>query len=276
MANRPVHNQARWTRRAILAFVIIAPFLGFLVRVNLVLALAPIFLSHVVLLYATLVANCQWFGPVLRSFETNEPELWLTIDDGPSPVHTIALLDVLDRFQARATFFLIGSRAEQYPHLVTEILTRGHEIANHTYTHPSGSFWFAGPGRIAAEIDLCAALLRTAPDRPARFFRAPAGLKNIFVHPELDRRRLELIGWTVRGLDTVRRDPADVAERIVRRIKPGAIVLLHEGQRAEKNPQFNPRCLELTLSGLAEKGYRCVIPRPEQLRARPAGCSRDR
>ena len=271
MATAPDNSHARWTRRAILAFVFLAPFLAFLlIRVNLVVALAPIFLSHVLLLYPTLVPNCQWFGPVMRSFETSEPEIWLTIDDGPSPAHTTALLDLLDRFQARATFFLIGKNAEQYPHLVTEILSRGHAIANHTYSHPSRSFWIAGPRRIAAEIDLCAELLRTAPDRPARFFRAPAGLKNLFVHPGLDRRGLSLIGWTVRGLDTIRRDPAKVAKRIVQNIRPGAIVLLHEGQRAEKNPQFNPQCLELTLSGLAEKGYRCVIPRPDQLRTQVA------
>lgn len=273
MANRPANNNwPRRARRALLAFVFLAPFLGFLlIRVNLFVAIAPIFLSHLLLLYATLVQNCQWFGPVYRSFETSEPEIWLTIDDGPSPIHTVALLDVLDRFQARATFFLIGQHAEKYPHLVTEILARGHEIANHTYTHPSGSFWFAMPGRIAAEIDLCMEWLRTAPDRRARFFRAPVGLKNVFVHPELDRRGLSLIGWSIRGLDTIQRDPAQVAERITRKIKPGAIVVLHEGQRAEKDPQFNPRCLELTLSGLAEKGYRCVIPRPEQLRWPAAG-----
>ena len=272
MATAPDNSHARWARRAILAFVFLAPFLAFLlIRVHLVVALAPIFLSHVLLLYPTLVPNCQWFGPVARSFETSEPEIWLTIDDGPSPAHTIVLLDLLDRFEARATFFLIGKRAEEYPHLVTEILARGHAIANHTYSHPSGSFWIAGPKRIAAEIDLCGELLRTAPDRPARFFRAPAGLKNLFVHRELDRRGLALIGWAVRGLDTIRRDPAKVAARIVRNIKPGAIVLLHEGQRAETNPQFNPRCLELTLTGLAEKGYRCVIPQPEQLRSRGAG-----
>ncbi len=272
MALQPGNNRASWTRPALLAFVFVAPFLGFLlVRVNIVAALAPIVLSHVLLLYATLAPNCQWFGPVLRSFETTEPEIWLTIDDGPSPAHTLALLEVLERFQARATFFLIGKNAEQYPHLVTEILARGHGIANHTYTHPSGSFWFAGPGRLAAEIDLCAELLRTAPDRPASLFRAPAGLKNIFVHPELACRQLHLIGWSVRGLDTIRRDPARVAKRIVTRVEPGAIVVLHEGRRAEKNPEFNPRCLELTLTGLAEKGYRCVIPPPEQLRTRAAG-----
>jgi peptidoglycan-N-acetylglucosamine deacetylase len=272
MANPPTDNGQRWVRPAILAFVFLAPFLGFfLVRVHLAAALAPIFLSHALLLYGTLVPNCQWFGPVLRSFETSEPEVWLTIDDGPSPIHTVALLDLLARFQARATFFVIGKYVEQYPHLVTEILTRGHKIANHTYSHPSGSFWIAGPSRIAAEIGRCAELLRAAPDRPARFFRAPAGLKNVFVHPELDRRGLALIGWTVRGLDTIRRDPAKVAERILRNIKPGAIVLLHEGQRAEKDPQFNLRCLELTLTGLAEKGYRCVLPEPEGLRQCAAG-----
>jgi len=96
-------------------------------------------------------------------------------------------------------------------------------------------------------------------------------LKNCFVHPELDRRRLALIGWTARGLDTVRRDPAKVAARIARAARPGAIVVLHEGQRVARNPEFNPRCLELTLNSLTEKGYRCVIPRPEQLSARAAG-----
>jgi peptidoglycan/xylan/chitin deacetylase (PgdA/CDA1 family) len=260
-------NPSRWPRRALLGFAFLAPCLAFyLLRTNLILALVPIFLSHLLLLCPTLVANSQWWGPVIRSFETTEPEVWLTIDDGPSPAHTVAMLDLLDRFQARATFFVIGKRAEEFPHLLTEILARGHEIANHTYSHPSGMFWAAGPGRIAAEIDLCAELLRAAPDRPARFFRAPVGLKNVFVHPELNRRRLALIGWSVRGLDTVRRDPAKVAARITRAARPGAIVVLHEGHRVARHPEFHPSCLELALSSLAEKGYRCVIPRPEQLR----------
>jgi peptidoglycan/xylan/chitin deacetylase (PgdA/CDA1 family) len=261
-----------WSRRVLLGFALVAPCLGFYLAgtTNLVLALAPIFFSHLLLLYATLVPNCQWWGPVMRSFQTGEPEVWLTIDDGPSPEHTVAMLDLLDRFQARATFFVIGQNAEKYPHLLTEILSRGHEIANHTYTHPSGTFWAASPSRVAAEIDLCTELLRTGPNRPARLFRAPAGLKNLFVHPELGRRRLALAGWTVRGLDTVRGNPTLVAARILRAAKPGAIILLHEAKRVAKDPEFNPRCLELTLNGLADLGYRCVIPQPEQLRPTPA------
>jgi len=267
-------NNSPWTRRALLGFAFAATFLAialYLIQTNLFLALAPLFLSHVLLLYATLAPNCQWWGPVIRSFRTTEPEVWITIDDGPSPEHTLKILNLLEQFNARATFFVIGTRAEEYPHLITEILSRGHEIANHTFTHPSGMFWSAGPWRIAAEIDLCAELLRSGPDRPARLFRAPAGLKNLFVHPALQRRQLALIGWSARGFDTVRRDPGLVAETVLEGAKPGGILLLHEGHRTAKDPEFNPRCLELTLSGLTERGYRCVIPQPEQLRTRAAG-----
>src|SRR3954447_27032234 len=168
-------NNSRWGRRALLAFAFVAPCLAFfLARTNLIVALAPILLSHLLLLYATLRANCQWWGPVMRSFQTSEPEVWLTIDDGPSPVHTLPILDLLDRFGARATFFVIGAHAEKNPRLITEILSRGHGLANHTFTHPSGTFWAAAPARVAAEIDLCAEILRAGPDRPARLFRAPA------------------------------------------------------------------------------------------------------
>ena len=260
-------NKSSGTLWALLGFAFLAPFLAFYFSsTNIVMALTPLFLSHLLLLYATLVPNCSWWGPVIRSFQTTQPEVWLTIDDGPSPAHTTKILDLLDRFDANATFFVIGKRAEEYPHLITEILSRGHAIANHTYTHPSGTFWAAGPVRIAREIDHCAEWLRSGPDRPARLFRAPAGLRNLFVHPELARRGLTLIGWTVRGLDTIQREPSKVAGRILRKAKPGAIILLHEGQRVAKDPEFNLRCLELTLNGLTERGYRCVNPPLEQLR----------
>jgi peptidoglycan/xylan/chitin deacetylase (PgdA/CDA1 family) len=143
---------------------------------------------------------------------------------------------------------------------------RGHGLANHTYSHPSRRFWAYGPRAIGREIDACAEPLRVTEERPVVFFRAPAGLKNMFVHPALARRGMNLIGWTVRGLDTVLRDPVRVAERIEKRVKPGAILVLHEGWRAEKDPEFNLRCLELTLQRLAAHGYRFVVPHPEQLR----------
>lgn len=254
------------TRRLLLGFAFVAPVISAaLIRTDLILALAPLFLSHLLLLTATLVPDNQWWGPVVTSFATDKAEIWLTIDDGPSPEHTSRMLDILERFDARATFFVIGSQAEKHPHLVTEILTRGHALANHTFSHPSGTFWCASGARIRREIDRCAETLRTRADRPAHFFRAPAGMKNPFVHPILARRHLMLIGWTVRGLDTVQRDAERVAARVEKHVKPGAIVLLHEGHRTKRDPDFHPHCLDLTLQRLTARGYRFVIPRPEQL-----------
>lgn len=258
------------TRRLLLACAVLAPMLAIALAIlgtNLILTLAPLFVSHLLLLYATLAPNCSWWGPVATGFKTDAREIWLTIDDGPSPAHTLQMLDLLEQFDARATFFVIGARAEKHPHLITEILARGHALANHTQTHPSASFWCAGPRKIQREIDGCAEHLRTTPERPALFFRAPAGIRNPFVHPVLAQRGLRLVGWTVRGLDTVKRNPARVAERIEKAARPGAIVVLHEGHRTKRHADFHPRCLELTLQRLTAKGYRCVLPRPEQLTA---------
>ena len=260
-------------RTLLIGFAFIAPVASVALTTagaHIGLALLPIFVSHMLLLYATLVPNCQWWGPAVTRFQTSAREVWLTIDDGPSPAHTLAILDLLKQFDARATFFVVGERAEKHPHLITEILTRGHALANHTHTHPRGTLWCAGPKKIAREIDACAETLRTTPERPARFFRSPVGMTNPFVHPALAQRGLTLIGWSVRGLDTVQRDPARVAERIEKRAKPGAIILLHEGQRVAKAPEFNPRCLELTLQRLTGRGYRFVIPPPEALRTNGA------
>ncbi len=223
------------------------------------LALGVLFLSHLLVLFPTLVANCQWWGPVITRFETSQREVWLTIDDGPDALHTPQMLELLAHFDATATFFTIGEKAAQLPDEIARICAGGHDVANHTWSHPSGSFWAFLPRRIATEID-------RYPLR-SRFFRAPAGLKNFFLHPLLARREMLLVGWTVRGLDTASRDPAAVAARIGRGLRPGAILLLHEGHRTETAPDFHPRCLELTLEMLAKEGYRCVLPAAEQLRA---------
>jgi peptidoglycan/xylan/chitin deacetylase (PgdA/CDA1 family) len=215
------------------------------------------------MLYATLVPNCQWWGPVVTYFETPRREVWLTIDDGPDRVHTARMLEMLKRFEAKATFFVVGRRAAQFPAELRAIRDAGHDLGNHTATHPSATFWCLPPRRIAAEIGGC--------NVPAPYFRAVVGMKNLFVHPVLARRGLKLIGWSVRGLDTVSHDVEAVVARVMRGVKPGAIVVLHQGHRLATEPDFQPRCLERTLFALTNAGYSCVLPAPEQLRA---GCRR--
>jgi peptidoglycan/xylan/chitin deacetylase (PgdA/CDA1 family) len=261
-----------WIRPAILVFAVVAPIWTiFWFRSDWVVALIPLFASHMLLLYPTLNPQSQWWGSVIRAFETSQREVWITIDDGPTSAHTAKILEILERHRARATFFVVGLRAKDEPHLVEEILRSGHSVANHTFTHPSGSFWCAGPGRMANEIDQCDEAISRNTSSPSPLFRAPAGLKNPFLHPALARRRMLLIGWTVRGLDTWRRDPSAIAARILRKALPGAIILLHEGHYLEKSPGLNPRCLELTLQGLSKNGYQFVIPRVEQLRTTSVG-----
>jgi peptidoglycan/xylan/chitin deacetylase (PgdA/CDA1 family) len=255
--------------RAILLFAVLAPLWTIAAwRYGWLIGLAPLLVSHMLILYPTLVPNSQCWGPVLRGFATDKHEVWLTIDDGPTGLQTNAVLDLLDRYQARATFFVIGRKAAQWPEICAEILRRGHQIANHTLTHASGNFWCALPEQIGREIDGCNAVI-AAQDNPSHlFFRAPAGLKNCFVHPLLGRRGMSLIGWTTRGFDTSGRAPEKVAGRIAREATPGAIVLLHEGHRLAEDSTYNLRCIELTLQALSEAAYRFVIPGPERLRRR--------
>jgi peptidoglycan/xylan/chitin deacetylase (PgdA/CDA1 family) len=262
-------NGRPWIGRVVLLIAILAPLWTLAVwRHGWLVALAPLFVSHMLILYPTLTPRSQWWGEVLCGFATDKREVWLTIDDGPTSVQTGAILDLLDRYEARATFFVIGAKAARLPGICAEILRRGHQIANHTLTHPSGSFWCALSGRIAREIDGGNASIAASENPAHRFFRAPAGLKNCFVHPALARRGMSLIGWTTRGFDTGGRPPENVAESVARHARPGATVLLHEGHRLAQNANYNTRCIELTLRALKNAGYRFVIPAPAQLRRR--------
>src|SRR5262245_23501370 len=103
--------------------------------------------------YHLFVPNAQGLVRMHRRFQPAGREVWLTIDDGPDPEDTPRLLALLAEHGARATFFVIGEKAERHPELIRDIVAAGHEVAHHTYTHPLASFWCAGPRRLARELD---------------------------------------------------------------------------------------------------------------------------
>ena len=216
-------------------------------------------LSHALILYPTLRPNVTWWGPVVTRFDTDKREVWLTIDDGPT-ADTPLVLDVLDRAGAKATFFIKGELAGAHPDLVHQILSRGHSIGNHSQTHPSATFWCALPSRVRSEIDDCNRVLRALTGEPPRWFRAPVGMKNFAVHPALERQNMRLIGWTARGFDSVTGDPDRVIARILPDVRPGAIIVLHQGL------EYSVRIIDLVVAALHEQGYAFVIPQDEQLR----------
>lgn len=245
----------------ILGFAVVAPLALIALWPHAPLAgIGVLALSHALVLYPTLRPNVQWLGPVVTRFATSKKEVWLTIDDGPTD-DTRAVLDLFDRHDVRATFFVKGTLTELHGDVIQEILRRGHTLANHSHTHPSGSFWCSPPGRVANEIDRCNDAIQSATGTPPRWFRAPVGLKNFLVHPTLARRGMRLIGWTARGFDAVRSDPREILARILPHLAPGAIIVLHQGRA------HSLRVLEHVIVALKERGYAFVIPQDEQLRA---------
>lgn len=209
----------------------------------------------------TLVPNCEWFGPVLQRLPAPAGgSVWLTIDDGPDPGDTLLMLDILDRHRAKATFFVIGTKAREHPELIREIVRRGHGLGNHTMTHPDKWFWAFGPRRIREEIAACQSVLAgIVPQAHVRCFRAPVGHKNGFVHAALKRLGgLMLVGWSVRGFDGVSTNVEAILKRLRRGIGPGAIVLIHEGRVDGRGERLGPQVLQGVLSALAESGLDCV------------------
>ncbi|MCY7353743.1 MAG: polysaccharide deacetylase family protein [Lysobacter sp.] len=219
------------------------------------MGLPTLLLSHLVFLWGTLWPQSRLFSPVLTRLPVDDKRLWLTIDDGPSG-DTRAILDLLDTHDAKATFFVVGDRAARQPELIREIVRRGHTLGNHSAMHPSAWFWALGPRRMREEIARCQTILRDITGVPPRWFRAVVGMANPFVAASLKKHGLARVAWNARGFDAVAADPVSVVARIERGLRPGAIVLLHEGAGHGRNVDM----IALLLQRLDALGYRSVLP----------------
>jgi peptidoglycan-N-acetylglucosamine deacetylase len=215
-------------------------------------------------LYHIFIPGAEGLVHVATRFKTTGKEVWLTLDDGPDPEDTPRILDLLDQHNARATFFVIGERAARHPELVAAIRARGHEIGHHTQTHPCYSFWCATPGAVRRELDDALACLTVGEHAPPTRFRAPVGFKNIFLASALAARGLTYVAWSIRSGDTFSGGPDAVAVRVNRQLKPGSIILMHEGPPLRSVVRVT--AIGLVLRNLSAQGYRAIIPTPESLR----------
>lgn len=200
-------------------------------------ALAAVLANHVLLTLLGLWPRSQWLGAnwaQLPAAASARSEIALTIDDGPDPLVTTQVLDILDRHAVKATFFCIGEKAARYPDLCREMVRRGHAVENHSQHHQN-SFALMGYAGIMRELQAAQDTLTTITDQRPQFFRAPAGIRNPLLDSVLARLGLQLASWSARGFDTRVHDAERVRAQLLKGVRAGAILLMHDGNAARTN-----------------------------------------
>ncbi|MEI8571680.1 polysaccharide deacetylase family protein [Methylomonas sp. LW13] len=197
-------------------------------------ALMTFIADQLVLTFAGLWPRCSWVGSNWTSLPpaaAARGDIAITIDDGPDPEITPAVLDLLDRFGAKATFFCIADKAQRYPDLCRDIVKRGHAVENHSMHHQYHLPFLLLNGWMA-ELNAAQDTLTEVTGIRPRFFRPPVGLRNPLLDPVLSRLGLQLASWTKRGFDTIEGNPQVVLAKLLKDLKAGDILLLHDSNVA--------------------------------------------
>ena len=178
-----------------------------------------------VLAYGLASPQATLLGPALVR-GADPAEVMLTFDDGPSVPYTAQILDILRVNHIKATFFLCGENAKRYPELVRRIRDEGHEIGNHTWSHPY--LYLASRETMAAEIDRTQDVIEKITGTRPVWFRPPFGVRGFSLPGVLRERGMKMMLWSDRGYDGTL-DAAGIASTTLAQLGPGAIVLLHDG-----------------------------------------------
>lgn len=190
--------------------------------------------------------------PTISKSKTEEKICALTFDDGPNPDYTPQLLDILRRAQVTATFFVIGSRLQGNEALIRTMDAEGHLVGNHSWSH-SVWFDFFPAKRMRDELVRTEKAISGILGKSPRLFRPPFGVINPMLSKGLSNLNYQVIGWNVRSLDTIHRKEGQSVARILNRVSPGSVILLHDHVKGA------PQLLEELLVGLKQKGY-SVVP----------------
>lgn len=212
---------------------------------------ATVLLAAVLLVRGSASVRASWYLRMRCRARRAGRRVALTFDDGPDPQRTPAVLDLLARQGVRATFFVVGARAEAHPELVRRMVAEGHVVGNHSYTH-SWRFPLRSLGRTMEELRRTGEVLHRITGRQPRLFRPPFGVTNPTIARAVRRLGLDPVGWSIRSLDTMGQSPERVAARILRRLHPGAVILLHDRCAGSE------RLVGLLVEGLRSRGLEPV------------------
>ena len=180
-------------------------------------------------------------------WEIDDPEgVFLTFDDGPTPGITEWILSTLDKYDAKATFFVLGKNVEMYPDLYRRILDAGHRIGNHTYSHQKG--WGMSLERYIEDVDFANDLVRSELFRPPYARITPAQARTL-------GQRYKLVMWDVLSRDYNRRlSPRTCLKNVTKYLAAGSIVVFHDSEKSFRNMRY---ALPRTLEKIRELGLKC-------------------
>ena len=200
--------------------------------------------------------NSPVFGSVTSRLPTRERRVALTFDDGPKPDATPRILDTLAQFGVRATFFLLGPHAERWPELVDRIGAEGHQLGNHGYFHRK--LHLKSPAYVRRDILLGTRAIENAGSRPPGFFRPPHGFRNPWVSAIAASIGQKTVGWSLGVWDSDRPGVKTIVSRTVEGVRPGSIVLLHDGDGYDPygDRMQTAKALPRIVSELRDRGYR--------------------
>ena len=198
------------------------------------------------------------FGKNIVRLNTDERIVALTFDDGPNPPYTDRLLEVLAKHNVKATFFMIGNRVEKHPEMVRRVMAEGHQIGNHSYSHPL--LGFLPPTWVQREIERTDRLLRQIGVTGEIVFRAPVLTRFLPVAWVLAKGDRAHISCDVWGWDWTTQNPDKITKTVLRKVEPGSIIVLHDGKAENKdaNRSGTVEATDRIITALKQDGYRFV------------------
>ncbi|HEY0252226.1 MAG TPA: polysaccharide deacetylase family protein [Kofleriaceae bacterium] len=221
------------------------------------------------LTYAIWHPHSGFFAPIVDRIHGRAlgGDIALTFDDGPDPVFTPQILDVLAAHGARATFFVLGCRAAEHPDVIRRIVAEGHALGTHTQTHPI-AFHFSSPAGVAAEISAgVASVAAVVPETRLTLFRPPQGLRTpLFgsAWKSFARKGFVCVTWSVKALDSFATTADKIVARVTPHLGPGAIVAMHDGTGLGGGHDRAPTiaALDRLLATCEARGLRCIALDP--------------
>jgi peptidoglycan-N-acetylglucosamine deacetylase len=209
--------------------------------------------------YACAITSSQFLGPALVRGPSEGSRITLTFDDGPAGPYTEQVLDILRERKVQATFFVCGKNVERAPDILRRIVREGHAIGNHTYSHPF--IYFRSRKQIAKEIDQAQEVIKEVLGIRPTLFRPPYGARWFGLMPVLRERGMQLVQWSDTGYDW-KLGSAGIVQATLKGLRPGAVILLHDGQETNAPAQVNRsetvRALPAIIDGARKLGFSFV------------------